>query len=350
MKDLYSMAIITENKFKEEITLPPGTYCINNKTDLDDGLINLNIPDIIISVGHIEIELCEDNYHVSSVTYDNKSVTEKTPYNSSFFYQGKCLFAIKKQKEKWNDNILKKNKKRNKARCNNMKNNVIIATLMLSSILVICFTYWFNSKIINEKKADYADIIKRYNQRSEYITRGNNILIFTTDNDMIDYVKKELPDYNIHQLNENTLKINKNDIIAISEINNKKQIIHISNKRKNINNDILNIPETFRSGIVIKSISFGDIVELINNRFEHKLTRYSIEKSKNNIIIYSKKRRPEEINKSIHDINAEIFSARGNTLVQHREISNKERHPGVYGTDNYHLLSDNHIKFISDNK
>ncbi|WP_413483064.1 hypothetical protein [Morganella psychrotolerans] len=350
MEDLYSMAIITENKFKSEITLPPGKYCINNKTDLDGGLINMNIHDIIASVDHIEIELYEDNYRVSLVTYDNKSVTEKIPYNSSCFYQGKCLFAIKKQKEKWNNNILIKNKKRSKIWVNRLKIFIIISSLMLSSILVICFTYWFNSKIINEKKSDYNDIIKRYNQKSEYITRGNNILIFTSDNDMIDYVKKELPGYNIHQLDKNTLKINRNDIIAISELNNKKQIIYISNERKNINNDMLNIPEIFIGSIIIKSFSFGYIVELINDRFEHKLTRYSIEKSNNNIIIYSKKRRPEETNKSIHDINAEIFSSPGNTLVQHREVSDKERHPGVYGTDNYHLLSDNHIKFISDNK
>ncbi|WP_082981299.1 hypothetical protein [Morganella psychrotolerans] len=152
MEDLYSMAIITENKFKSEIILPPGKYCINNKTDLDGGLINLNIHDIITSVDHIEIELYEDNYRVSLVTYDNKSVTEKIPYNSSCFYQGKCLFAIKKQKEKWNNNILTTNKKRRKTWGNELKIFIIIFSLMLSSILAICFTYWFNSKIINEKK------------------------------------------------------------------------------------------------------------------------------------------------------------------------------------------------------
>ena len=350
MEDLYSMAIITKNKFKREITIPSGRYCINNKKDIDGELINLNIPDIISAMSHIEIELYEDNYCVSLVTYENQLVTEEIRYNSSYFYQGKCLFAIKKQKEKWNNNILTENKSRSQVAINHMRNNIIFKYTMLSLILVICFIYWFNSKIINEKKSDYDDIIKRYNQSSEYITRGNDILIFTTDNDMIDYVKKELPDYNIHQLDKNTLKINKNDIITISELNNKKQIIHIKYERKNINNDMLNIPEIFIGSIIIKSFSFGDIVGLINNRFEHKLIRYYIESSNNNIIIYSEKRRPEETNKSIHDINAEIFSSPGNTLVQHREISNKERHPGVYGTDNYHLLSDNHIKFISDNK
>ena len=350
MENLYSMAIITENKFNREITIPPGKYCINNKTDIDSELININIPDITPAMSHIEIELYEDNYCVSLVTYDNQLITEKIRYNSSCFYQGKCLFAIKKQKEKWNNNILTKNKKRSRSRDNRLKTFIIISSIMLSSILAICLTHGFNKKIINEKKAGYDDIIKRYNKKSEYITKGNNILIFTTDNDMIDYVKKELPEYNIHQLNKNTLKINKNDIISISEFNNKKQIIHINHERKNINNDILNIPEIFRSSIIIKSFSFSDIVELINNRFEHKLIRYSIEKSNNNIIIYSEKRRSEEKNKYIHDINAEIFSAPGNTLVQHREISDNKRHPGVYGTDNYHLLSDNHIKFISDNK
>ena len=350
MKNLYSMAIITENEFKREITLPPGKYCINNKTDLDNGLVNLNIPDIITSINHMEIELYEDNCCVSLVTHDSQSVTEKIRYNSCFFYQGKCLFAIKKQKEKWKDNILTENKKRSQAGSNQLKKYIILTFLMLSSILVICFIHWFNNKIINEKKADHNGIIKRYNQRSEYITRGDNILIFTADNDMIDYVKKELPGYNIHQLDKNTLKINKNDIIVISGLNNKKQIIHINYGRKNINNDMLNIPEIFKSNVAIKSFSLSDIVKLINNRFEHKLIRYSIEKSNNNIIIYSEKRRPEETNEAIHDINEEIFSAPGYTLVQHREISDKERHPGVYGTDNYHLLSDNHIKFIFDNK
>ncbi len=350
MEDLYSMAIIIENKFKKEMILPPGIYCINNKTDLDDRLINLNIPDIIISAGHIEIELCEDNYRVSSVTYDNKSVTEKIPYNSSFFYQGKCLFAIKKQKEKWNENILIKNKKRSQAHDNRLKIPTIISLMMLSSILAICLTHWFNNKIINEKKADYNDIIKRYNQKSEYITRGDNILIFTADNDMIDYVKKELPDYNIHQLNKNTFKKNNNDIIAISELNTKKQIIHIRHETESINHDTSNIPEIFRDGIIIKSFSFSDIIKLINNRLEHKLIRYSVGISNNNIIIYTEKGRSEKTDEAIHDINTDIFSAQGNTLILHREISDNERHPGVYGTDNYHLLSDNHIKFIFDNK
>lgn len=350
MKNIYSMAIISENKFKREITLPPGKYCINNKTDLDNGLINLNITDMIIAIRYMEIELYEDNYCVSLVTYDNQSVTEKIRYNSSCFYQGKCLFAIKKQKEKWKDNILTESKKRSSAGNKSLKKNIIIAALMLSSILATCFIYWFNNKIINERKADYNDIITRYNQRSEYIIKGNNILIFTTDNNMIDYVKKELPDYNIHQLDKNTLKTNKNDIIIISKLNNKKQIIHIDNEREKINNDTLRIPEIFRSSVIIKSFSFDDIARLINNRLEHKLISYSIEKSNNNIMIHSGKRRSEETNDAVHDINEDIFLVPGNTLVQHREISDKERHPGVYGTDNYHLLSDNHIKFIFDNK
>lgn len=350
MHNLYSMAIITKNKFKREITIPSGRYCINNKKDIDGELINLNIPDIISAMSHIEIELYEDNYCVSLVTYENQLVTEEIRYNSSYFYQGKCLFAIKKQKEKWNNNILTENKSRSQIAINHMRNNIIFKYTMLSLILVICFTYWFNSKIINEKKADYDDIIKRYNQSSEYITRGNDILIFTTDNDMIDYVKKELPDYNIHQLNKNTLKTNKNDIITMSEINNKKQIIHIRYETKNAHHDISNIPEIFRGDVIIKSLSFSDIIKLINNRLEHKLIRYFVEISNNNIIIYTEKRRSEKTNEAIRDINAAIFSSPGNTLILHREISDNERHPGVYGTDNYHLLSDNHIKFISDNK
>lgn len=92
------------------------------------------------------------------------------------------------------------------------------------------------------------------------------------------------------------------------------------------------------------------IIKLINNRFSHLLIRYSVKKSNNNIIIYGEKRRDKETDDIIKDINITIFSAPGNTLVQYREIPSRDIPPGVYGSVNYIYLSDNHKKFISDNK
>ncbi|WP_247719119.1 hypothetical protein [Morganella morganii] len=146
------------------------------------------------------------------------------------------------------------------------------------------------------------------------------------------------------------MKTDKNDIITMPDLNKRKEIIYIHNKNKTINPKILTIPDEFRDDITIKTLSFSDIVKLINNRFGKTSIRYSVVKSGNTIFIYADKRRNKETDDIIKDINTTIFSSPENTLVQYREITPREMLPGVYGSVNYIHLSDNHTKFISDNK
>ena len=154
-----------------------------------------------------------------------------------------------------------------------------------------------------------------------------------------------MPDYKIHIMNKSRLKINHGDIILIHDLHHKKEIIYIHRDDKKTR---LTIPDIFRKDIAIQYFSFYDIIKLINNRFSHLLIRYSVKKSGNNIIIYGEKRRDNETDNIIKDINITIFSAPGNTLVQYREMPYRDTPPGVYGSVNYIHLSDSHTQFTSD--
>ncbi|MEY0001015.1 hypothetical protein AB7W62_02450 [Morganella morganii] len=192
--------------------------------------------------------------------------------------------------------------------------------------------------------------IRSHINNNEYIIKENNILIFSSARSDIAGLKKALPGYAIFDVDKTNIKIDNNDIIITPDFNKRKEIIYIYHANKIITAKNLNLPDKFRDDITIRALSFSDIVKLINNRFGQHSIRYSVKKSGNTIWIYADKRRDKETETIIKDINTAIFSAPGNTLVQYRESMPRDIPPGVYGSVNYIHLSDNHTKFISDNK
>lgn len=345
MQNLYTLITISDEESKEEITIPSGRYCINSTINHDDGLINLNLTGAESLSEKTEAELYENNYHVSFKTCDGELVTQEISYNAPFIFQGKVLFAIKKQQDKWRKNIMLYEKTTSRAALHYLL-SVILLLFIIPVTGFMLFQYDSN-KNGNPDNIDSRNIISQYIKNNNYIINGNDILIFSPDEKQIDIIRNKMPGYQIHTINKSRLKINDSDIILVHDLYHKKEITYIHRDDKKT---LLNIPDIFRKDIVIQYFSFDDTIKLINNRFSHLLIRYSVKKSGNNIIIYSEKRRNKETDNIIKDINTTISSAPENTLVQYREIPSRDTRPGVYGSVNYIHLSDNHTKFISDNK
>lgn len=351
MSKLYNL-IITGDSSGKEITLPSGKYHINNNDTIesDESLIPLSLPVPDSSLYCIEIELYENYYYVSCITHSNDVITMNICYNTPFFYQGRPFFAIKEQHDTWRENILPV--KRTTGSRRRYRKPLFYALLILSAILTAGFISGKNKNDTNKKNhtINHEDIIRSHINSNEYIIKNNNILIFTPIGNSISKIRNELPGYTIYSVNKTEIKKDKNDIITMPDLNKRKEIIYIHDKNKTVNPEILTIPDEFRDDITIKTLSFSDIVKLINDRFGKTSTWYSVKKSGNTIFIYANKRRNKETDDIIKDINTTIFSSPGKTLVQYREITPREIHPGVYGSVNYIHLSDNHTKFISDNK
>ncbi len=348
MQNLYTLIILSDEGFKKEITIPAGRYCINNTVNHDNGLIKLNITDTVLLPEQTEAELYEDNYFISFKTCSDELITQKISYNSPFIFQGKCLFAIKKQSEEWRKNIML-----NKITMKNAAPRYLLPVMLLLFFIVatgfMFFQYNSNGNR-NPNNIDIKNTLNRYITDNNYIINGSDILILSPDENVFNIIRNKIPDHRIHKINKNKLKINNNDIIFTANFWHKKEIIHIHHNDNETQLTDLAIPEIFRKDITIRYFSFNDTIRLINDRFSHILIRYSVKRTNSNIIIYAEKRRDKEIDRIIKDINDTIFSSPGNTLVQYRELSHRELPPGVYGSVNYLYLSDNHIKLISDNK
>lgn len=351
MKKLYNIITMGDSSGKE-ITLPSGKYHINNNDTIesDEALIPLSLPVPDSSLYCIEIELYENYYYVSCITHSNDVITMDISYNTPFSYQGRPFFAIKEQHDTWSGDILSVKGTTGHRRLS--RRSIFYTALILSVILTAGFISGKskNDTDKNNHTINHEDIILSYINNNEYIIKNNNILIFTLTENNISKIRDELPGYTIYSVNKSDMKTDKNDIITMPDLNKRKEIIYIHNKNKTINPEILTIPDEFRDDITIKTLSFSDIVKLINNRFGKTSIRYSVVKSGNTIFIYADKRRNKETDDIIKDINTTIFSSPENTLVQYREITPREILPGVYGSVNYIHLSDNHTKFISDNK
>ncbi len=343
MQNLYTLITISDKESKKEITIPSGRYCINSTINHDDDLINLNLTGAEPLPEKTEAELYENNYHVSFKTCDGELVIQEISYNAPFIFQGKVLFAIKKQQDKWIKNIMLYEKTTRRAVPGYLL-SVILLLFIIPVTGFILFQYDSN-KNGNPANIDSRNIISQYIKDNNYIINGNDILILSSDEKLINIIRNKMPGYKIHIINKSRLKINDGDIILTHDLYHKKEItyIHRYDKKKP-----LIIPDIFRKDIAIQYFSFDDIIKLINNRFSNLLIRYSVKKSGNNIIIYGEKRRDKETDNIIKDINTTIFSAPGNTLVQYREMPYRDTPPGVYGSVNYIHLSDSHTQFTSD--
>lgn len=350
MQKLYNVVMISENTFKKEITLPIGKYCINNIDTIENNknIISLDLPVICSSLKYIEMELSESHYTVICETQDNELIKKDISYNSPFHHAGELLFSVKKHHDAWCKNIV--SEKETASRHRGLLRFSLPLILILSATLIIALVLWQpdNKSGNNKPEHDHHHIIQKHIKNNEYIASNNNILLFTSADSIINRIKNDLPDYNIYRMDRERLKINKDDIILTPEFNHRKEIIHIHKNDKVINT--LLIPDKFREDITIRTLSFSDITRLINNHLKGRLVWYSVTKSDNTIFIYADKRRGKETDNIIKDINNEIFSAPGNTLVQYRESVPYEMTPGMYGSLNYTYLSENHIKFISDNR
>lgn len=351
MNKLYSIITMGDLSGKE-ITLPSGKYHINNNDTIesDEARISLSLPVPDSSLCGIEIELYENYYYVSCITHSNDVITMDICYNTPFSYRGKPFFAIKEQHDTWSGDILSvKGTTGSRRRSRRL---LFYVLLILSAILTAGFISGKNKNNTdaNNHTINHEDIIRRHTNNNEYIIKNNNILVFTSTENSINQIKNDLPGYTIYSVNRSDIKKDKNDIVTIPDINKRKEIIYIHDKNKTVNPETLTIPDEFRDDITIKTLSFSDIVKLINDRFGKTSIRYSVKKSGNIIFIYADTRRNKETDDIIKDINTTIFSSPGNTLVQYREITPRETLPGVYGSVNYIRLSDNHTKFISDNK
>ncbi|RUT67135.1 hypothetical protein CKG00_12725 [Morganella morganii] len=351
MKKLYNI-IEMGNSSGKEITLPAGKYHINNSDTIepDEVLIPLSLPVPDSSLHRIEAELHENHYCVSFTTHSNEFIMMDISYNALFSYQGTSFFAIKEQHDTWDKSILSVKEAAGTRRRRLSRQSLFYVTLILSVILTAGFISGKNNMSENKHTANYKNIIYNNINNSEYIIKDKKILIFTSNENNISKIKNELPDYTIFSINKKKLKINKNDIIMTPDFNKRKEIIYMHQENEIVSYEKLSIPDEFRKDITISVLSFSDIVRLINNRFGQQSIRYSVTSSKNTIFIYSDQRRNKETDTVINDINTTIFSTPGNTLVQYRESTPREIHPGVYGSVNYIHLSDSNIKFISDNK
>ncbi|MBT0462123.1 hypothetical protein [Morganella morganii] len=345
MQDLYTLITIPDEGLKKEITIPSGRYSINNTINHEKHLINLNIAGAELLPEKTEAELYENNYSVSFKTFNGELVIQEISYNTPFIFQGKVLFAIKKQQDKWRKNIMLCEKTTNHAALHYLL-SVIFLLFIIPATGFMLFQYDSN-KNGNPANIDGRNIISQHIKNNNYIINGNDILIFSPDEKSIDIIRNKMPNYQIHTINKLRLKINDSDIILVHDLYHKKKITYIHRDDKKT---LLTIPDIFIKDITIQYFSFDDTIKLINNRFSHLLIRYSVKKSGDNIIIYGKKRRSKETDNIIKDINTTISTAPENTLVQYREIPSRDTPPGVYGSVNYIHLSDNHTKFISDNE
>ncbi|MEM7872304.1 hypothetical protein Q4R10_07805 [Morganella morganii] len=353
MIKLYDIIMMGDSPGKE-ITLPSGKYHINN-TDIvgsGDALLPLSLPVPDSSLQRIEAELHEEYYSVSCTTHSNETITTDIRYNALFSYQGIPFFAVKEQQDTWHKSILSVTKKAGTRRSRFFGLACFYVVLILSLLLTAGLILLKNQSGTDTKNhtISYENIIHRYINNNEYIIKGNNILVFSSPGNDIAGLKKELPGYTIFEINKTNIKIDKDDIITMPDFNKRKEIIYIYQTNKIITSDPLNLPDEFRDDVTIRALSFSDIVKLINDRFSQHSIQYSVKKSGNTIWIYADKRRDKKTDTIIKDINTAIFSAPGNTLVQYRESMPRDIHPGVYGSVNYIHLSDNHTKFLSDNK
>lgn len=353
MVKLYNMIIMGDSSGKE-ITLPSGKYYINNNDiiESDDVLIPLSLPVPDLSLQRIETELHENHYCVSCTTHSNEIITTEIRYNALFSYQGIPFFAVKEQQDTWHESILSVTEKAGTRRSRVSGRACFYAVLIVSVLLATGLILLKNQSRTDTQNhtISYENIIRSYIDSNEYIIKDNNILVFTSAGTGIAGLKKKLPDYTIFEVNKTNAKIDKNDIIIIPDVNKSKEIVYIHQDNKIITPNILNLPDEFRNDITIRALSFSDIVKLINDRFDQHLIRYSVKKSGNTIWIYADKRRDKETDTIIRNINTTIFSSPGNTLVQYRKRIPSDIHPGVYGSVNYIHLTDNHIKFTSDDK
>lgn len=351
MEKLYNIMTMGDSSGKE-ITFPSGKYHINNNDTIEYNEVQIPLPVPVpdSSLCCIEIELYENYYCVSCITHSNDVITMDICYNAPFYYQGIPFFAIKEQHDTWNGNILSV---KETTGCRSLsRRSFFYSALILSVILTAGFISRHNKNDTdkNSHTINHEDIIHGHMNNNEYIIKNNNILLFSSDENGISKIKNALPGYTIYSVNKTDIKIDKNDIIIMPDLNKRKEIIYIYNKNKKVNPKISAVPDKFREDITIRTLSFSDIVKLINDRFSQHLIRYSVKKSGNIILIYADKRRNKETDTIIKDINTTIFSAPGNTLVQYRESIPRDIHPGVYSSVNYIHLSDNHTKFFSDNK
>ena len=353
MKKLYNI-ITTGELSGSEITLPSGKYHINNNDIIESGdaLIPLSLPVQDSSLQRIEAELHEDHYCVSCTTHSNEIITTDIGYNALFSYQGIPFFAVKEQQDTWHESILSVTKKAGTRRSRFSGYARFYAVLIVSVLLTAGLILLRNQSGTDTQNHTISDehTIRSHINNNEYIIKENNILIFSSARSDIAGLKKALPGYAIFDVDKTNIKIDNNDIIITPDFNKRKEIIYIYHANKIITAKNLNLPDKFRDDITIRALSFSDIVKLINNRFGQHSIRYSVKKSGNTIWIYADKRRDKETETIIKDINTAIFSAPGNTLVQYRESMPRDIPPGVYGSVNYIHLSDNHTKFISDNK
>lgn len=345
MQNFYTLITISDEGLKKEITIPSGRYSINNTINHEKYLINLNIPGAELLPEKTETELYENNYHVSFKTCDGELVIQEISYNTPFIFQEKALFAIKKQQDKWRKNIMLYEKTTSRAALHYLL--PVILLLFIIPVTGFMLFQYDSNKNGNPDNIDRRNIINQYIKNNNYIINGNDILIFSSDEKSIDIIRNKMPGYQIHTINKSRLKINDSDIILIHDLYHKKEITYIHRDDKKT---LLTIPDIFKKDIAIQYFSFDDTIKLINNRFSHLLIRYSVKKSGDNIIIYGEKRRSKETDDIIKDINTIISTVPENTLVQYRGIPSRDTPPGVYGSVNYIHLSDNHTKFISDNK
>ncbi|HCU0879412.1 hypothetical protein [Morganella morganii] len=353
MSKLYNIITMGDSSGKE-ITLPSGKYHINNIDIIESGdaLIPLSLPVPDSSLQYIEAELHEDHYCVSCITHNNEIITTEVGYNALFSYQGIPFFAVKEQQDTWHESILSVTQKTGTHRSRFSGHTRFYAVLIVSVLLTAGLILLKNQSGTDTQShtISYENIIRSYINNNEYIIKDNNILVFSPTRSGIAGLKKELPDYTIFEVNKTDAKIDKNDIIIMPDFNKRKEIVYIYQENKIITTKTLNLPDELRDDITIRALSFSDIVKLINDRFDQHSIRYSVKKSGNTIWIHADKRRDKETETIIKDINTTIFSAPGNTLVQYREIRHSEPRPGVYGTDNYTLLSDSHIHFNFSDK
>lgn len=353
MEKLYNIITMGDSSGKE-ITLPSGKYHINNTGIIEssDTSIPLSLPVPDSSLQRIETELHENYYCVSCTTHNNEIITTEIRYNTLFSYRGIPFFAVKEQQDTWHESILPVTEKAVKRRSRFSGHACFYAALIVSVLLITGLILLKNQSRTDTQNntISYENIIRSYIDNNEYLIKGNNILVFSSVETGIAGLKKKLPGYNIFDINKTDAKIDKNDIIIMPDFNERKKIFYIHQNNKIITNETFNIPDEFINDITIRALSFSDIVKLINDRFDKQSIRYSVKKSGNTILIYADKRRDKETDTIIKDINTTIFSAPGNTLVQYRKSIPHDIHPGVYGSVNYIHLTDNHIKFTSDDK
>ncbi|MDF5913258.1 hypothetical protein P4W15_18580 [Morganella morganii] len=99
----------------------------------------------------------------------------------------------------------------------------VILLLFIIPVTGFMLFQYDSNKNGNPANIDSKNIISQYIKDNNYIINGNNILILSSDEKLINIIRNKMPSYKIHIINKSKLKINNGDIILINVLHHKKR-------------------------------------------------------------------------------------------------------------------------------